>query len=304
VLVSSARIELIVIAAIAGLTASALGLAISANAKSADKALAVLPMTLVLQLVLAGEWAQDARMPLVRQVRSLVGARWGMEAMVGSLRGDAGQWWTSIVAMVALGGGALVVAALRVAQSTRTAQAPRSFHLALPQMPAMPRLSTRVLVITGTAAAVTMSLAAGGTGVMALARAHRAAPAAIAATVAHSTAAKSEATRNTVVVTPAVSPTPDTTPTTAVPAPAPSATPPVASKPKAKVVSTVEAAIPQPTSVSIPVVSTPEIVTPAPTTSGGGILPSAPVATTSGTKTNPLTLWMKLLNPFAPATSR
>ncbi len=296
-LLGSARFELVVIAALAGFAASALGLAISATAKSADKALAVLPMTLVLQLVLAGEWAQDARMPLISQVRSLVGARWGMEAMQGSLSGNGAQTWTALAAMSALAIGALALTGLRVAQATSPVRTRTRLQVSMPRLPRIPRVSTRLLAGFGTAAAVTMSLAAGGTGVMALAHGHGSAPKHLAAAVSDTTPTTAKP------VAPIVVNTPETTPTTAA-AQTPVTQPPVAKTRTTTVASTANDT-PISSSVSIPVVPTPEIVTPTPAASGGSLLPSKPVATPASTTatTSPWSTWMKFFNPFAPASN-
>ena len=75
-------VELAAVGALVGLAATALGLLLSALVTSPDKALAVLPMTLVTELVLAGRWAATLDAPGPRPCSATVtGARWGVEAI-------------------------------------------------------------------------------------------------------------------------------------------------------------------------------------------------------------------------------
>ena len=220
----SARVELIAISALVGIAAATLGLALSAMAKTADKALAFLPMTLVLQLVLAGAWAQDSSFFVLRQLRSLMGARWGMDAMASTLRGNTGDFMQDIGALVGLTALAAAVAAVRVGYVTRPATQP------------MPNPRTAVASVArnmrnagigvATALSVMASLAAGGTGVVAIVHTHNATPSGQSAAVAStgtqkgakshtSTTLAAPATTTTTV---AVVETPVTTPTTVAPA--------------------------------------------------------------------------------------
>ena len=115
------RIELVAIAALGALAASTLGLALSAMATSSERAAALLPVTLVVQLVLASEAAAKAPGPLMRAARSLTGTRWTMEAMAGALRGDSSQLRLALGSLVALILAALGMALFFVARSVRPA---------------------------------------------------------------------------------------------------------------------------------------------------------------------------------------
>src|SRR5207253_8222591 len=113
---SAGRLELIAIAALAGIAATALGLALSSSATSSDRATAMLPVTLVMQLVLAGEWAANANVPLLHDARWLVGTRWAMEGMVGVLNGATGQLVHAVIALAVLTAVGVVAAVRFVAR--------------------------------------------------------------------------------------------------------------------------------------------------------------------------------------------
>src|SRR5262249_48396934 len=81
-------LELALAGALAGLAATALGLALSSLATSPDRALALLPMTLVTELVLAGPWASHLTAPGLHLLRDLTGAHWGSSAIVATVLGD------------------------------------------------------------------------------------------------------------------------------------------------------------------------------------------------------------------------
>jgi ABC-type multidrug transport system ATPase subunit len=276
--------ELVVIAGASGLAAATLGLAISAWAKSADKALAILPIALVLQLVLAGGWAEDARMPLVGLVRTFIGARWGMAAMEAVLRGNAGDWWVAMSALAALTTIALATAVWRIQHLTQP-------HGVSPSLrSAVPSIAGDHLRVAGAGLAVVASLAAGGTGVMALTSAKPATSVHVAsAPTPTTTVAKHTAPPVTVAVT---------TPTTAAPS-VPVTAPPVTAAPKKAAAPVVADTADDTTAVSIP------IVRDVPVT-----VPEVPVTTTPTTvpKTTPTTNpWQGLINmfnPFAPRSDR
>jgi hypothetical protein len=71
--------ELLVVGALTGLAATALGLAISVLAKTPDRATTILPIVLILQLVLAlgGVFPKIADTPVLSQLTYADGARWG-----------------------------------------------------------------------------------------------------------------------------------------------------------------------------------------------------------------------------------
>ncbi len=279
---STALAQLVLIAGVSGFTAAALGPAVSACARTADKALAILPIALVLQLVLAGGWAEDANMPLVGVARTLVGARWGMAAMEAALRGNAANWWVAMTALGLLAAVSLVAATWRIRILTRAADEPT---ISLPSIQ-LPRLAG-----VATAAAVAASLVAGGTGVLALVNTPVSTIHVASATP--TAAAPNSATPRPGVTTPVVVTTP---PTTAAPAVAIAALP-VAVKAAAAVA--VRDVVPESTPVSIPtntdvtVPETPVVAAPPVTT---------PPATT--VTTNPWQQLTKLFNPFAPRSDR
>ncbi|MDP1794926.1 MAG: ATP-binding cassette domain-containing protein [Acidimicrobiales bacterium] len=276
-----AVLALVAIAGASGLAACALGLMISAWAKSADKALAVLPVALVLQLVLAGGWAEDARMPLVGVVRSLVGARWGMAAMEATLRGDTANGWIALAALTLLTGGALGTAMWRIRLLTRAAGEPAFVA---------PTISRRSLTGIGTAAAVGLSLAAGGTGVLAFVSGQPAANIRVASSPVTTAAPRSAdaPTRTTTVVA-----APVTTPTAVA-----MAAPPVTAAPKPKPIAAVREVLPDTPPMSIPV----DQETPTPVVTTPPVTPTTTPTTT--VTTNPLQQLINLFNPFAPRSDR
>ena len=111
-LLGSGRVELAAAGALVGLAATALGLALSAVATAPDRALALLPMTLVTELALAGGWASDLSAPGLGLLRDLTGAHWGVDLIGATVAGDAGAWlWATsvLLALTALGALALAV---------------------------------------------------------------------------------------------------------------------------------------------------------------------------------------------------
>jgi hypothetical protein len=200
---STGRVALMGIATLAGLAATALGLALSSAAKSSDRATALLPVTLVMQLVLAGESAANAKLPLLHEARWLVGTRWAMEAMVAALHGATAQLTTAVAMLTGLTVAGVVTAMLFVARATRPAVGRRNVG----------RTSTTTRLAMGACAtAVVLSVSAGGAGVLALM--HRPAATALRAPV----------------TTPKANTTASTTPTTAA-AMVPVTTPPVTAPP-------------------------------------------------------------------------
>jgi ABC transport system ATP-binding/permease protein len=78
--------ELLVAGALTGLTATALGLAISVLAKTPGRATTILPIVLILQLVLAlgGVFPKIADTPVLSQLTYADGARWGFAGMAST----------------------------------------------------------------------------------------------------------------------------------------------------------------------------------------------------------------------------
>ncbi len=107
---ASGSTELLVGSALVGLAAVARGLALSAAVDSPDKALTLLPVVLVVQLVLSGTWVSAQDVPGIELLRSLTGAHWGSRLVDATVTGDAGGWWTGAAALVGLTAGALLAA--------------------------------------------------------------------------------------------------------------------------------------------------------------------------------------------------
>ena len=122
----SGRLELAAAAALVGLAATALGLLLSAVVTSPDKALAVLPMTLVTELALAGGWASTLTAPGLAVLRDLTGARWGVEAIGATVATASGTWLHAALVLLALTAGSLVLTVGLVRRHTRPALAGRS----------------------------------------------------------------------------------------------------------------------------------------------------------------------------------
>ena len=104
----SGVLELLITAALVGVAAVTLGLCVSALVTSSEKALTVLPLVLVTQLVLAGPWSAHAGTPGLGVARSLSLARWGAESFEATAGGDARAWWAATAALVALTVGAVI----------------------------------------------------------------------------------------------------------------------------------------------------------------------------------------------------
>ena len=102
----SGVLELAVVGALAGLCAIAIGLMLSALVTSADKALTVLPVSLVAQLVFSGAWV-PLNGPLFRQLRDLSSLHWAVHAMRATTIHDRGDWWLSVFALLVITGSAI-----------------------------------------------------------------------------------------------------------------------------------------------------------------------------------------------------
>lgn len=125
--------ELMVTTALTGLAAVGLGLLVSALVKTPDKAMTVLPLVLVAELVLSGAWGSVTSIPGMSQLSGLTGAHWGVKAIEATLTGDSRAWWSAIVALALLTCSTLLAAAFLVhhrLQPARTAHpvAARAVH--------------------------------------------------------------------------------------------------------------------------------------------------------------------------------
>jgi ABC transport system ATP-binding/permease protein len=78
-------VELTVDIVLAGLAAMALCLLMSAVVSNADKALTLLPLLLIPQLVLAGVLFRTGDKPVLREVSYLASARWGFAATASTV---------------------------------------------------------------------------------------------------------------------------------------------------------------------------------------------------------------------------
>lgn len=85
VVLASGTAELTLDIALAGLAAMTLCLLVSALVSNADKALTLLPLLLIPQLVLAGALFETGDTPVLREVSHLASARWGFAAAAASV---------------------------------------------------------------------------------------------------------------------------------------------------------------------------------------------------------------------------
>jgi ABC-type multidrug transport system ATPase subunit len=119
--------ELIVTTALSGLAAVALGLLLSALVSTSEKALTILPVTLVAQLVLSGAWGSVAVVPGIGRLSDLTGSYWGVRAIEATVAGDAGAWWAAIVALTSLTVATLVATLVVVKHRTHSRGSHRWF---------------------------------------------------------------------------------------------------------------------------------------------------------------------------------
>jgi ABC transport system ATP-binding/permease protein len=82
VLLGSPRLELIVAVSLAGLAAMSLGLLVSALATRLDRAMTVLPVLIILQMILAmgGVFPEVVKQPVLKQLSYVAGTQWGFSA--------------------------------------------------------------------------------------------------------------------------------------------------------------------------------------------------------------------------------
>jgi ABC-type multidrug transport system ATPase subunit len=110
--------EIIIALALAGISAVALGLFVSAVVRSADKALAVLPMLIVVEFVLSG-LTPSVSWPGLAQLRDLAGTHWAVQAIEATVTGDAHSWLIAIAALVAITAASLLATLVVVRRSLR-----------------------------------------------------------------------------------------------------------------------------------------------------------------------------------------
>jgi hypothetical protein len=111
--------ELVVAMALAGLCAVTLGLFVSAIVRTADKALAVLPMIVVVEFVLSG-LPPAVSFPGLTALRDLAASRWAVQAIGATVTGDGHAWWHAAVALLALSAAAIAGTFVAVHHSLRT----------------------------------------------------------------------------------------------------------------------------------------------------------------------------------------
>ena len=82
VALGSPRLELIAVVALAGLAAMSLGLLVSALATRLDRAMTVLPVLIIVEMILAmgGVFPEVVRQPVLKQLTYVAGTQWGFSA--------------------------------------------------------------------------------------------------------------------------------------------------------------------------------------------------------------------------------
>jgi ABC-type multidrug transport system ATPase subunit len=160
----SSRVELALAGALAGLAATALGLLLSALATSPDRALALLPMTLVTELALAGHWTANVSSPGLNLLRDATGAHWGVAAVAATVSGSTASWLGAAAMMAALTGAALLGTIALVRHHTRAAVGRPASAGARLEAVARDRGRSVVGVAALGVLAVAVSIAAAGTG--------------------------------------------------------------------------------------------------------------------------------------------
>ena len=217
----SGLVEILVVAVVVGIAAVATGLLVSTWASTSEKAMTALPVVLIVQLALAGPWA-EGRGPVMGLVRDLIPARWAAVAVHATVAGDAGRWWLALSCMgglvVVMLAGALLL--LRRSSSPATAPVTRSLDAlgyrlatASPHNARLVPVGLAVVLAVAAGVGVVGRSAAEGGRAQTVSRVAMPAPVAAAAPV------------------PATAPAPAPTPTTAAPAPAPAAAPAVSAPP-------------------------------------------------------------------------
>jgi ABC-type multidrug transport system ATPase subunit len=78
-------LELIVGVGLSGVAAVSLGLLISAVARTPDRAMSLLPVVLIIQLVVAGGFKEMAEKPVLREISYVSSAQWGFSAAAATV---------------------------------------------------------------------------------------------------------------------------------------------------------------------------------------------------------------------------
>ncbi|HVS68677.1 MAG TPA: ATP-binding cassette domain-containing protein [Mycobacteriales bacterium] len=117
--IGSGTVELIVAMSLAGLCAVTLAMFVSAVVGSADKALALLPMIVVVEFVLSG-LSPSVHVPGLGALRDLAASRWAVQAIGSTVTGNSHNWWSAIQALAGLSAVAVTGTFLAVYRSLRT----------------------------------------------------------------------------------------------------------------------------------------------------------------------------------------
>ncbi|MDJ0923449.1 MAG: ATP-binding cassette domain-containing protein [Acidimicrobiia bacterium] len=84
-LIEPGMLELVLGVGLSGIAAVSLGLLISALAKTPDRAMSLLPVVLIVQLVVAGGFKDMAEKPLLREISYVATAQWGFSAAASTV---------------------------------------------------------------------------------------------------------------------------------------------------------------------------------------------------------------------------
>jgi hypothetical protein len=114
----SGLLELVVAMGLGAICAVTLAMFVSALVRTADKALAVLPMIVVVEFVLSG-LSPSVQMPGLSLLRDLAASRWSVQAIGATVTGSSHDWWQAVGSMAALSALAVVGTFLAVQRSLR-----------------------------------------------------------------------------------------------------------------------------------------------------------------------------------------
>jgi ABC-type multidrug transport system ATPase subunit len=112
-------VELVLAMSLGGICAVTTAMFVSALVRTADKALAVLPMIVVVEFVLSG-LSPSVQLPGLALLRDLAASRWSVQAIGATVTGSSHDWWQAVGAMAALSAGAVAGTLLAVRRQLRT----------------------------------------------------------------------------------------------------------------------------------------------------------------------------------------
>jgi ABC-type multidrug transport system ATPase subunit len=154
-MLGSGAAEIALVAALAGVAAMAVGLMLSAVVTTPDKALTILPMALVAQLVFAGPWVSVRSTPVLSQLREITSARWAVDGMQATITGDRAVLQSSIVMLVAITTGALALTVAFARRRVRVAR-PASVRIRFALPAPLVGAAAGVLALAGTTSAMVL----------------------------------------------------------------------------------------------------------------------------------------------------